>query len=160
MLPQGHYDIEKMSLWAQEAVYWPGITSDIKTSKATCKICAICSKSPQETLQPHEVLNRVDLFQLNRIHHLLVVHCYSSFPVLRALHSLTTTAITRTSSKYSQNMEFPKLSWLIEVLNLTAKSLGTLLSNAVSPTLYHHQDTHSWVAEWFVHTIKPTPPNP
>ena len=70
----GLYGIEKMSLLVKEAVYWPGIINNIKTTIAICKMCAIYSRSEQkETLQLPEMLMYsreklgVDLFELNRI---------------------------------------------------------------------------------------------
>ena len=112
----GHYGVEKMLLKAQEAVYRPGITNDIKTNKATSEICAIHKKPQQnETLQLHEVpmssLEKLAaaLFQLNRVHYLLVVDCYSRFPVLTALHTLTAINIIKHVKEISQNIEFSKL---------------------------------------------------
>ena len=102
MLHLGHYCREKMLLWAWEAVYLPGITNDIKTTIATCKICAMHNKSQKKgTLLPYEVPMclweqlRVDLFEFNRVHYLLVVEYYSQIPVLRVLHTLTATAVIR-----------------------------------------------------------------
>ena len=53
---KGHFGFEKMQLRAQEAIFWPGITSDLLQAAQGCEVCQTFSRSQQcETLLPHEV---------------------------------------------------------------------------------------------------------
>ena len=48
----GHYAIDKMSLWARETVYWPGISEDIRSTYHHCHICTKFARTQQrETLR-------------------------------------------------------------------------------------------------------------
>ena len=52
---EGHFGFEKIQLRAREAVFWPGITSDILQTAPSCEVCRTFSRSQQrETLLPHE----------------------------------------------------------------------------------------------------------
>ena len=47
-----HYAVDKMNLRAKEAVYWPGISEDIKATYHKCEKCAKFTRTQQkETLQ-------------------------------------------------------------------------------------------------------------
>ena len=53
---EGHFGFEKMQLRAREAVFWPGITSDLLQAAQGCEVRQTFSRSQQrETLLPHEV---------------------------------------------------------------------------------------------------------
>jgi len=53
---EGHFGFEKMQLRAREAVFWPGITSDLLQTAQNCGVCQTFSTSQQrKILLPHEV---------------------------------------------------------------------------------------------------------
>ncbi|PFX17550.1 Uncharacterized protein K02A2.6 [Stylophora pistillata] len=53
---EGHFGFEKMQLKAREAVFWPGITSDLLQTAQGCEVCQTFSKSQRrETPLLHEV---------------------------------------------------------------------------------------------------------
>ena len=55
---EGHFGFEKMQLRTREAVFWPGIISDLLQTAQSCEVCQTFSRSQQrETLLPHEVWN-------------------------------------------------------------------------------------------------------
>ena len=101
-LHQGHYAVNKMNLQAKEAVYWPGISEDIKATYHKCEICAKFTRTQQkETLQYVKTLQTtweqlsMDIFTLKNTHYLLVVDYFSQFPVIQKLQSLHSTTIIK-----------------------------------------------------------------
>ena len=100
VLHLGHYGTSKMNSRAKDTVFWPGIYNDIENTVHNCEVCNTTSRVQQkETLKPHDLpfcaWERVgiDLFEINRVHYLLVVDYYSRFPFVRRLHSLNTKSI-------------------------------------------------------------------
>ena len=84
-----------MNLRAKEAVYWLGISKDIKATYHKCEICTKFARTQQkEMLQyvktPQTTWEQLsmDIFTL-KIHYLLVVDYFSWFPVIHKLHSTT-----------------------------------------------------------------------
>ena len=97
ILHTGHYGINKMTLSAKESIFWPGILNDIRTLTETYTICQENSKSQlRETQQQTEVSLHaleglgIDLFELNKENHLLVVDYYSRFSVTQKLNNFNT----------------------------------------------------------------------
>ena len=91
-LHQGHYAVNKMNLQANEAVYWPGISKDIKATYHKCEICAKFTRTQQkEMLQYVKTLQTtweqlgMDIFKLKNTHYLLAVDYFSWFPVIQKL---------------------------------------------------------------------------
>ena len=81
---KGHFGFEKMLLRAREAVFWPGITSDLLQTAQSCEVCQTFSKSRQhETLLPHEVPQGpweklgIDFFEFQSTTYLLIADYYS-----------------------------------------------------------------------------------
>ena len=76
---EGHFSFEKMQLRAREAVFWPGITSDLLQAAQGCEVRQTFSRSQQrETLLPHEVPQgpweklRIDFFEFQSTTYLLI----------------------------------------------------------------------------------------
>ena len=89
-----------MRLRALETVFWPGINKDITKQYQSCKTCIKQSKSqPREPLQPHLTPEipwhtvATDMFELRNSKYLLIVDCYSRFPVLHKLACTTARAL-------------------------------------------------------------------
>ena len=100
---EGHFGFEKMQLRAREAVFWPGITSDLLHTAQSCEACQTFSRSQQrETLLPHEVPQGpweklgIDFFEFQSITYLLIADYYSRFPVVRKVRSTNANATTET----------------------------------------------------------------
>ena len=90
-----------MNLQAKEAVYWPGISEDIKATYHKYEICTKFARTQQkETLQYVETLQTtweqlgMDIFTL-KTHYLLVVDYFSWFPVIQKLQTLHSTTIIK-----------------------------------------------------------------
>ena len=92
----GHQGETKCILLAREAVFWPGITNQIKEM---VKVCATCQKfqsaqpkmpivQPDRPTHPWEQLG-TDIFEFKGYKYLIVVDYYSRFPVIRLLHDTT-----------------------------------------------------------------------
>ena len=92
----GHQGETKCILLAREAVFWPGITNQIKEM---VKVCATCQKfqsaqpkmpivQPDHPSHPWEQLG-TDIFEFKGYKYLIVVDYYSRFPVIRLLHDTT-----------------------------------------------------------------------
>ena len=108
---EGHFGFEKMQLRAREAVFWPGITSDLLQAAQGCEVRQTFSRSQQrETLLPHEVPQGpweklgIDFFEFQSTTYLLIADYYSRFPVIWKVHSTnasaTTKILTQVSSEY------------------------------------------------------------
>ena len=71
---------------AREAVYWPGMNSEIKDLVSKCEVCCAMGKAQQkEKLIPHEIPNRpwakigTDLCTIGNENYLITVDYYSNF---------------------------------------------------------------------------------
>ena len=114
-LHQGHYAVDKMNLWAKEAVYWPGISEDIKATYHKCEICAKFARTQQkETLQYVETLQTtweqlgMDIFTLKNTYYLLVFDYFSWFPVIQKLQSLHSTTIIKHLKEIFTEIDIPR----------------------------------------------------
>ena len=101
-LHEGHIGIEKSLQRAKTAIFWPGITNDIKDRAAKCPTCiAHLPSQPKETLMSHEIPNRPwqkvasDIFDWNNKQYLVTVDYYSRYFELDELHSTTSNAIIK-----------------------------------------------------------------
>lgn len=99
MVHKDHFGFEKMQLIAREAVFWPGIISDLLQAAQSCKLCQTFSRSQQsETLLAHEVPQGpweklgVDFFEFQFTIYFLIADYYSRFPVVRRVCSTTVSA--------------------------------------------------------------------
>ena len=88
----GHQGMEKCKLRAKNCVFWSNINQDINKIVQGCVICQEQRKAQcAESLKPHEISVRpwqivvMDLFQVGRLHYMLVVDYYSKYPLLRKL---------------------------------------------------------------------------
>nr|XP_054769705.1 uncharacterized protein K02A2.6-like [Lytechinus pictus] len=100
-LHTSHMGIEKTRRLARDCVYWPGINKDIENIVKTCQACQENQDQQQkEPLEPHEVPPTpwtklaADLFHLDGTDFLLITDYHSKFPVIRRMHSTTSTAVT------------------------------------------------------------------
>ncbi len=96
---QGHQGIQRCHLRAQNSVWWPGISSQIKETVQLCPTCAEHSLTQYEPMialplpdRPWQRLSS-DLFELKGTTHLLVVDYYSRYPEVVKLSSLTSGSI-------------------------------------------------------------------
>ena len=106
---EGHFGFEKMQLRAREAVFWPGITSDLLQTAQSCEVCQTFSRSQQrETLLPHEVPQGpweklgIDFFEFRSSTYLLIADYYSKFPVIRKVRSTDANATTDLKQVFSE----------------------------------------------------------
>ena len=149
VLHLGHCTIDKIQLRARETVFWPGINKDIETADKNCNTCTAYSNSQQkETLSPHKVPDTpweslgTDIFHLNNTQYLLVVDCYSQFPVIRKITHLTSkTLITQFKSIFAE-YGIPK----------------TIIS--YGGTQYTSQEFQDFTRLWQIEHIKSSPGNP
>ena len=112
---EGHFGFEKMLLRAREAVFWPGITSDLLQTAQSCEVCQTFSRSQQrETLLPHEVTQGrweklgIDFFEFQSTTYLLIADYYSRFPVVRKVRSTTASATTETLKQVFNEFGVPQ----------------------------------------------------
>jgi transposase InsO family protein len=91
---QAHQGIVKCQARARRAVWWPGMSSQIKEMVQHCRTCRINSPTPVEPLNsstlPQKAWSRLgaDLFEFRKKNYLLVVDYYSRFIEVRPLDSL------------------------------------------------------------------------
>ena len=102
VLHLGHYAMDKMQLRAIETVYWPGISKDILKHYQSCKTCIKHSMSQRhETLQSHPTTElpwhtvATDLFEIKNSKYIVLVDCYSRFPVLHKPGSTTSKVLVQ-----------------------------------------------------------------
>ena len=98
---EGHFGFEKMQLRVREAVFWPGIISDLLQAAQGCEVCQTFSRSQQcETLLPREVPQGhweklgIYFFEFQSTTYLLIADYYRRFPVIRKIRSTNTSATT------------------------------------------------------------------
>ena len=100
-LHRAHLGLESCLRRAREAVFWPGINSDVKALIENCETCATLQRAQsRKTLHPHEVpaypweAVGVDLFMLERKDFLITVGYFSGYWEIDQLTS-TPTAVVR-----------------------------------------------------------------
>ena len=98
-----HTGIESCLRRAREAVYWPGMTAEIKDHIAKCTVCAAYQKEqPKEPLISHKIPNRpwetigCDLFHLEDKDYLCTVDYYSSYFEIDLLKAKTASEVLHT----------------------------------------------------------------
>ena len=98
-----HIGIEGCLRRARESMYWPRMSSDLKDYISKCDICLAHQNAPaKETLMQHEIVARpwakvgADLCDLNGRTLLVVCDYFSGFVEVERLHSMTTSAVSRT----------------------------------------------------------------
>ena len=101
-LHEGHIGIEKSIQRARSAIFWPGITNDIKELISTCPICVTHQPSQcKEPLLSHDIPTRpwqkvgTDLFTWNNRQFLVTVDYYSRYFEIDELSSTTSNAIIK-----------------------------------------------------------------
>ena len=91
---QAHQGIVKCQARARRAVWWPGISSQIKEMVQNCHTCRINTPAPVEPLCPSSFPDRpwsrvgADLFEFRKRTYLLVVNYYSHFIEVKRLESM------------------------------------------------------------------------
>ena len=109
-IQHGHLGIQKCPSRAQNSVWWPGCTQQIKHAVENCKQCAALSTNRREPLIsstlpqfPWQVVG-ADIFQLKDVYYLLVVDYYSRNLEAIKLSSMTSSAvITSLKSVFSRH---------------------------------------------------------
>ena len=98
---EGHLGIEKCMLKAREAVFWPGISNDIREAVEKCGICQASSKSSKlignvSDVPPHawHTLG-TDLFYWNKIDYLVIGDYFSKYLIVRRLPNSSTHAVIK-----------------------------------------------------------------
>ena len=161
-LHEGHQGIQRCRLRAQESVWWPGISSQIKDKIQRCPTCAELAINPVEPMIPSSLPDRpwqklgADLFYYRGKNYLLVVDYYSRYPEVAELSSTTSrNVISALKSMFSRH-GIPDLlhsdngpQFSSEELNQFAKSYDFELSTS-SP--YYPQG--NGLVERMVKTIK------
>ena len=161
-LHQGHQGIQRCRLRAQQSVWWPGISSQIKEIIQRCPTCAEMAVNPCEPMISSSLPERpwqklgADLFYYKGKNYLLVVDYYSRYPEVAELSSTTSrSVITALKSMFSRH-GIPDLlhsdngpQFSSEELDQFAKSYDFLLSTS-SP--YYPQG--NGLVERMVKTIK------
>lgn len=95
---------------AREALFWPGMSSEIKELITSCEICRTYETTPQkETLMSHEITSRpweqigADLFVLDGKEYLVTSDYYSNFfEIDRLLNSRASTVILKLKNHFAR----------------------------------------------------------
>ena len=96
---QGHQGIQRCRLRAQNSVWWPGVSTQIKDLVERCSICARTSPAQYEpmisSVLPEYPWQKVgsDLFELNGTTYVLVVDYFSRYLEVVKLTSLTSLSV-------------------------------------------------------------------
>ena len=112
MLKLLHVGVDKTVSRARDAIYWPGIDSQIKDMILKCEVC-LKHRHPnqqREPLMPHDVPDgpwqnlATDLFQWNDRNYVLVVDYYSRYFEVAQLHNTkATTVINQMKSMFARH---------------------------------------------------------
>jgi len=110
-----HMGIEKTRRLAREAVYWPLINKDIEKLIKECTACEEHQpKQQKEPLIPHEIPPTpwmklgTDLFELDKVHYLLITDYHSKYPVVYKLNSTTSHTIAHMTLKTFSMFGIPR----------------------------------------------------
>lgn len=100
LLHSSHLGIEKCKQRARDAIFWPGMTSQIEDMVSRCQTCCkYRRKNTKEPLLPHNTPLRpwervgADLFELQSKKYLILVDYYSGFIEIEVLRSTTSEKI-------------------------------------------------------------------
>ncbi|XP_052820412.1 uncharacterized protein K02A2.6-like [Mya arenaria] len=108
---EGHFGVEKCTQRAREVLFWPNMSSEIKSLVLNCPICLEhrCSNQ-KEPLQPSKVPDRpwqicaTDLFHWNNSDYVLLVDAYSRyFEVSMLPNSRSVTVIDKLKGYFSRH---------------------------------------------------------
>ena len=107
----GHTGINSCLRRAQELIYWPGISAEIRQYVETCDVCAsYASKQPEELLHLHDVPSRPwqkvgkDIFTISGINYLVMVDYFSQFFEVDYLQEITSAdVITKLKHHFSRH---------------------------------------------------------
>jgi len=108
---EGHFGVEKCTQRAREVLFWPNMSSDIKSMVLKCPICLEhrCANQ-KEPLQPSTVPDRpwqmcaTELFHWNNRDHILLVDAYSKyFEVSLLPNSRSATVIDKLKGYFSRH---------------------------------------------------------
>lgn len=109
-LHDGHQGISRCLALARGSLWWPGITSQLKTAISNCRSCATTRVQPAEplinTMTPYSPWEQVaiDLFHLDGQDFLLVVDYRSRYPEVISLRSTSAdAAILATKSIFARH---------------------------------------------------------
>lgn len=97
--PQAHQGLEKCCQRARQSVWWPGLSSQLRTVVQQCDECSKASTMVVEPLQPMDFPSypwqraATDLFELKAHKYLLTVDYYSRNIDVAKLSSTSSTAI-------------------------------------------------------------------
>jgi transposase InsO family protein len=99
---EGHLGIERCKARAREALYWPGMSSEITEMISRCSTCLeFRRKHQREPMQPlpptTEAWTRVgtDLFTMQGKDYLLVVDYYTNYPEISLLPDTTSSTVIK-----------------------------------------------------------------
>jgi hypothetical protein len=99
---EGHLGIERCKARAREALYWPGMSSEITEMISRCSTCLeFRRKHQREPMQPlppaTEAWTRVgtDLFTMQGKDYLLVVDYYTNHPEISLLPDTTSSTVIK-----------------------------------------------------------------
>ena len=100
-LHAGHLSVEKCCTRARQSVWWPKISTDIEHFISTCQICRYWARDKAEAListplpeLPWQKV-RMDLFEMNHRHYVILVDYYSQYIEVLELRSQTTDSVTQ-----------------------------------------------------------------
>ena len=164
-LHQGHFGEERTILHAREAVFWPGITKDIREMVRTCLTCNTHRNSQQkEPLQPHPVPEGpwqkigLDLFQFEGKQHLMVVDYFSRFILVRQLNSITAKNVISELTKIFHEHGIPRAVMSDSGTQFTSQEFKTFAAEYdfqhYTSSPMHHQS--NGLAERMIQTVKNT----
>ena len=149
---------------ARQSVVWPGTSNHIRQMMKDCELCnryqhaqpkLPAAVQPDLPTRPQEKLGS-DIFQLNSANYLIIVHCYSRFPVIRPLNDISASTISSHFTSVFADYGLPSLltadfgnQFVSERFKKKYEESGVTLTFS-SP--YHHQA--NGVAERCVGTTK------
>ena len=97
-----HLGIEGCLHCAWEALFWPGMSGDIKEHISTCEICQCYHAQQQpQTLLPTEITDRpwqkvgLDRFYFNGQNYMVTMYYYSNFIEVDQLSSTSSQAVIK-----------------------------------------------------------------
>jgi hypothetical protein len=100
-LHDGHQSLPTMRARAQEAVYWPGLSTQLSTAIDNCVTCLKRKNTRVEPMIPSETPDypwekiAMDVADINGTHYLVTVDRYSRYPEVSLLPNLTSASIIR-----------------------------------------------------------------
>ena len=93
IIHEGHQGVTKCRDLARESIWWPGLSSDILELVKACQQCSKRSAMVKEPLIPSHFPDRAwekvatDLFQIGKVHYLILVDFYSRYPEIAKLEN-------------------------------------------------------------------------